>query len=200
MAKKNPTRPAKRKGAKPAKSVPQARKPVKAVKKPVAVPARPRQVVKVAGTVVKPAKSAKPTTAATRAVVPAVAPAAKPAASQRAAAGKANPPAALAVNYKVGMIVDHPNRPQWGPGKIIAVAEDRIHVVFRDQLERTAKAIIPSVVPLNVATTQSDAVLDLLPAATEADGSWNLPRKFAGLKDAEALVIKSPPPERKSTR
>jgi hypothetical protein len=79
------------------------------------------------------------------------------------------------------MIVEHPARPQWGPGKVMAVAEGRVHVVFRDELEPKAKAIMTEMVPLNVAAEQTDGVLDLLPAATELAGSWMLPKNYERL-------------------
>ena len=81
-------------------------------------------------------------------------------------------------NYKVGMIVAHPKRPEWGPGKVVAVAEERVHVVFRDSLERKAKAIMREVVSLDVCDMQNDAVLDVLPPATEDGGSWILPKNY----------------------
>ena len=82
------------------------------------------------------------------------------------------------VHYKVGMLVDHPNRPQWGPGKIVHVEATRVHVFFRDDLERKAKAIVRSVVSLSVAAAQSDGVLDGLPAAVCDHGSWLLPASY----------------------
>lgn len=75
---------------------------------------------------------------------------------------------------KVGMIVEHPKRPQWGPGKVIAVSEDRVYVFFRDDMETRAKSIIPSIVELKIAESQNDAVLDQLPPAKLDNGDWIL--------------------------
>lgn len=83
--------------------------------------------------------------------------------------------------YEIGMIVEHPARPQWGRGKVVAVTKERVHVVFRGELERKAKAILTSVVALEVAAEQSDAILDVLPAATQDEGSWMLPKNYERL-------------------
>ena len=32
---------------------------------------------------------------------------------------------ATASSYKIGMLVEHPSRPQWGPGKVVAMGEGR---------------------------------------------------------------------------
>lgn len=90
--------------------------------------------------------------------------------------------------YKVGMIVEHPARPQWGPGKVMAVADGRVHVVFRDELEPKAKAIMTDLIPLSVAAEQTDGVLDLLPAATESAGSWMLPKNYERILNKGAAV------------
>ena len=96
-------------------------------------------------------------------------------------------------SYKVGMIVEHPKRPEWGPGKVMAVGTDRLHVVFRDSLERKAKSIIRNIVTLNVSELQSDGVLDSLPIATQMGGDWVLPKNYERLiskaqRAAEAAV------------
>jgi hypothetical protein len=81
-------------------------------------------------------------------------------------------------SYKVGMLVDHPNRPAWGPGKIVHVDGSKVHVFFRDALERRAKPIVVEVVPLRIAASQTDAALDELPFASESEGSWLLPAHY----------------------
>jgi len=80
--------------------------------------------------------------------------------------------------YEVGMLVEHPNRPIWGPGKVVYVDSMRVHVFFRDDLERKAKQILYAVVPLKVAESQTDPVLDQLPAPTEELGSYRLPANY----------------------
>ena len=90
------------------------------------------------------------------------------------------------VNYKVGMLVDHPNRPAWGPGKVVHVDATRVHVFFRDALERKAKVIAYTLVPLRVAASQSEPVLDELPDPTKQDGLWLLPANFHAGVQGEA--------------
>ena len=80
--------------------------------------------------------------------------------------------------YKVGMLVDHPARPQWGPGKVVAVGEDRIHVYFKNELEKKAKTILTTTVAPTVAEEQTDAVLDSLPVATLDGVYWMLPKNY----------------------
>ena len=85
---------------------------------------------------------------------------------------------AVSSQYEVGMIVEHPKRPQWGPGKVVAVSVDRLHVVFRDALERKAKVIMRSMVSLGASENQSDTVLDHLPAAKQDGTDWLLPANY----------------------
>ena len=81
-------------------------------------------------------------------------------------------------HYEVGMIVAHPKRPEWGPGKIVAVSADRIHVVFRDALERKAKVMMRTVALLDEAEVQSDTLLDSLPPAKQDGSDWLLPANY----------------------
>ena len=81
-------------------------------------------------------------------------------------------------DYKVGMLVEHPTRPQWGPGKIVAIGDDRIYVYFRDDLEKKAKTILTTVVTPRIAAEQADAVLDVLPSATHDGINWMLPKNY----------------------
>ena len=99
------------------------------------------------------------------------------------------------VNYKIGMLVDHPNRPQWGPGKIVHIDATKVHVFFRDALERRARPIVVSAIQLLLAGSQSDPDLDRLPAASLHDGSWLLPASYGIRVDGAAPSSK---PKRKS--
>jgi hypothetical protein len=69
--------------------------------------------------------------------------------------------------YTVGMIVEHPTRPDWGPGKVLAVEHERITVYWRDLRESKAgdavKVMNINAIPLSVAASQSDPWLDHLP-------------------------------------
>jgi hypothetical protein len=89
--------------------------------------------------------------------------------------------ATTAPAYKIGMLVEHPSRPQWGPGKVIALGEGKIYVYFRDELEKKAKTLITTVVAPLIREEQSDAVLDLLPPATHDGVSYMLPKNYMKL-------------------
>jgi hypothetical protein len=80
--------------------------------------------------------------------------------------------------YKVGMVIQVPARPQWGPGKIVAIAEERLYVYFRDDLSQKAKTILTTVITPVVAEEQTDAVLDSLPPATHDGVNWMLPKNY----------------------
>lgn len=86
-----------------------------------------------------------------------------------------------ATSYKIGMLVEHPSRPQWGPGKVIALGEGRIYVYFRDELEKKAKTLLTTIVSPRIAEEQSDAVLDLLPPAVHDGVSYMLPKNYMKL-------------------
>jgi hypothetical protein len=89
-------------------------------------------------------------------------------------------------SYKIGMLVEHPSRPQWGPGKVIALGEGKIYVYFRDELEKKAKTLLTTVVAPAVAESQSDAVLDLLPPATHDGSNYMLPKNYLKLMNLPA--------------
>jgi hypothetical protein len=97
------------------------------------------------------------------------------------------------IAYKVGMIVEHPNRPEWGPGKVVAVGDDRVHVMFRDEREPKAKAILPALMPLRIAAVQSDEFLDQLPPAAYDGDGWVLTRKQKAKMPAADLTRPAPP-------
>jgi hypothetical protein len=83
--------------------------------------------------------------------------------------------------FQVGMLVEHPARPQWGLGKIVAMDDERLYVVFMGDLAFKAKAFIRTIAPLSIAEKQTDTVLDTLPPAKLLEGSWELPRNYARL-------------------
>src|SRR4051812_28970020 len=69
--------------------------------------------------------------------------------------------------YTVGLLVTHPNRPEWGPGKVLDVAGDVAVICFRDAPETKAgegvKRIDVKRMPLPAAPSQTDPWLDALP-------------------------------------
>jgi hypothetical protein len=79
------------------------------------------------------------------------------------------------IELQIGSLVQHPKRPEWGPGKIVKVVAERIYVVFRDVADQDAKALIRSAVELS--QVQLDPVLDNLPPLKEKDGVLSLPSR-----------------------
>lgn len=73
------------------------------------------------------------------------------------------------------MIVIHPNRPEWGPGRIIHIVGQIAHVVFRDLPEKQAKAIRTDVIQLQLAPKQQDDILDNLPPLVARGERFELP-------------------------
>lgn len=89
--------------------------------------------------------------------------------------------------YHVGMIVTHPKKPEWGPGKIQAVKENQLVVYFRDLREQkpgdAQKTLSLDYVQLDIAPVQSDPWLDNLPPYEEGQA----PPKAIRLTMAEGI-------------
>src|SRR5947209_18496363 len=73
----------------------------------------------------------------------------------------------MTTNYEVGLIVVHPRKPEWGPGRILAIDGSKIKIYFRDlpgdSPENAVRTIDVRFVTLNCADNQSDPLLDNLP-------------------------------------
>ncbi|MHB9133537.1 MAG: hypothetical protein ACYDBB_20930 [Armatimonadota bacterium] len=93
------------------------------------------------------------------------------------------------VTYTVGMLVENPKVPAWGPGKVVRVEEGKVQVIFRDTPERMAKLFHVTQSPLIPAAVQSDPTLDNLPAVIEVDGKLVLPGGTPRISFAQALDI-----------
>lgn len=76
--------------------------------------------------------------------------------------------------FRVGDLVDHPLKVEWGPGKIVKIVPERVYVVWRDLPGREAKLLVTSAV--RRAADQRDAILDNLPPLVEKDGKLVLPK------------------------
>jgi hypothetical protein len=96
---------------------------------------------------------------------------------------------AASTEFKVGMLVEHPARPQWGPGKVVAVDESRLHVYFKNEIEAKAKTFMRSMAPLKVCHDQNDEVLDSLPKASQQSGEWMLPKNYEKVLSRAAASI-----------
>lgn len=76
--------------------------------------------------------------------------------------------------YREGVIVEAVSKPEWGPGKIVHINGDHLHVFFRDIEGKEAKVFRLDAPALSMAALQSDPMLDNLPPFFEKDGHWQL--------------------------
>lgn len=90
---------------------------------------------------------------------------------------------------RAGVIVNMLSRPEWGPGKIVHVSGDNLHIIFRDLDEKEAKMFKCGAPMISTADAQTDAVLDNLPPLTERDGRWELPRTRLSLASAKRKFL-----------
>lgn len=92
-------------------------------------------------------------------------------------------------DLKSGMLVIHPLRPEWGPGKVVNVGPESISVFWRDTEENIVKKMVRSAVKLQLATSQCDPILDNLPPLIKADGTFvGLPARLT-LKQARKKFL-----------
>src|SRR5438046_424220 len=75
---------------------------------------------------------------------------------------------------QVGSLVVNPSRPEWGPGKVVKIAPERVHVVWRDLAANEAKVMVSAA--LRLAPDQRDEILENLPPLVEKDGKLQLPK------------------------
>ena len=73
--------------------------------------------------------------------------------------------------FPIGTLVEHPKRPEWGPGKVLVVEGSKVKIYFRDLPEKTlddaVKTIDISLAALREANSQTDPQLDNLPPYDE---------------------------------
>ena len=81
------------------------------------------------------------------------------------------------------------SKPDWGPGKIVHVSGENLHIIFRDLDEKTAKIFKCGAPLIGKAEMQTDSVLDNLPPLTEKDGRWELPRTRLSLAAAKRKFL-----------
>ena len=79
--------------------------------------------------------------------------------------------------YKEGTLVENKGAPQRGPGKIVHIAGDHMHILFRDIEGNAAKKLRADTPALRLAALQSDPILDNLPPLVEKNGDWVVPGK-----------------------
>jgi len=85
-------------------------------------------------------------------------------------------------SLQVGTLVINPLMPDWGPGKVVRVDSNRVHVVWRDLPDRAAKLMVTSAVQR--APDQHDDILDNLPPLVEKEGKLLLPKARVTFKQA----------------
>jgi hypothetical protein len=91
-------------------------------------------------------------------------------------------------NYRVGMIVEAINKPDWGPGKIVHV-DAHLHVIFRDDEGKETREFSVESPYLRYAAIQSDPRLDNMPRVIEKNDSWQLPASRISLATAEKKFL-----------
>lgn len=91
--------------------------------------------------------------------------------------------------YKVGTLVENIGAPQWGPGKIVHIAGDRLHIIFRDTEGNVAKKLAADAPALRLAASQSDPILDNLPPLMEKKGEWVVPGKSLTLESIKRRFL-----------
>jgi hypothetical protein len=92
---------------------------------------------------------------------------------------------------RAGTLVEYPEKPEWGPGKIAHVREDLVYVFFRDNPSQDARRY--RVHQLRLAESQSDAVLDNYPPFIEKGGTFSLPAAPVSLLDARNRFLRHYP-------
>lgn len=80
----------------------------------------------------------------------------------------------MASTYKLGTFVTHPNKPEWGLGKVISSDAGTVTVVFKNDPDRGFRRINASYVSLTPIKGASDPVLDCLPSLDAFERGWNL--------------------------
>ncbi len=92
-------------------------------------------------------------------------------------------------SFHSGTIVELSAKPEWGPGKVVHVDGDKVHIIFRDREDRTAKVFLMSTPALSEAAVQSDPFLDNLPPLRQTEHGWQLPRAPMRLKKATSRFL-----------
>jgi hypothetical protein len=91
--------------------------------------------------------------------------------------------------YPEGMIAEMTTKPEWGPGKIVHISGDHLHIIFRDLEESLARVFLTGAPALRVAAVQSDPILDNLPPLVEENGHWHLPASRISFASAEQKFL-----------
>lgn len=92
-------------------------------------------------------------------------------------------------DFVKGMLVENSGAPKWGPGKIVHVSGDNLHIIFRDLEDDMARIFQADAAALCAAKKQADPILDNLPPLKEKNGRWVLPAKRLTLEAAQRRFL-----------
>jgi hypothetical protein len=81
------------------------------------------------------------------------------------------------MDFTVGMLVIHPAKPEWGPGKVLKVGGKKVEVAFRDLPARDIKLLHADISGLVAVPEQTDPALDQLLLSKTVQGISGTPRK-----------------------
>lgn len=89
---------------------------------------------------------------------------------------------------EVGSLIEHPQKPEWGPGKGVHMRGDTLYVFFRDLPGERARKFRADASRLTVA--QSDPVLENLPPFKERGGELVIPEGRVTVAEARARFLR----------
>jgi hypothetical protein len=90
-------------------------------------------------------------------------------------------------DLQLGLLVRNPRCPEWGPGKVVHITGDVAHVMFRDDEDSRAKRFKAD--RLQVADSQTDAILENLPPLVTKNGDLQLRGKRLTVDQARRKFI-----------
>ncbi|HEX9109586.1 MAG TPA: hypothetical protein VF832_20230, partial [Longimicrobiales bacterium] len=93
--------------------------------------------------------------------------------------------------FDIGVLAEHSRKAEWGPGKVVKVRPPYVWVFFRDAPGRVARQFNEAL--LVRSTSQSDSILEHLPAFVEQDGVHLLPSERYTLSEALDVLHASAP-------
>ena len=99
-------------------------------------------------------------------------------------------PQAATDSYVIGALVEVRARQEWGPGKIVDVVGDKLHIVFRDREAKNPTVLQRDAPALRLAAVQSDAVLDNLPPLVGGPNGLQLPTVRLPLEQAKRKFLR----------
>ena len=93
--------------------------------------------------------------------------------------------------FEVGVLAEHSRKAEWGPGMVVKVRPPYVWVYFRDVPGRVARQFNEAL--LVRSSSQSDSILEHLPAFVEQDGVHLLPSERYTLREAVEVLYACAP-------